>query len=78
MMLPLRMAFKLLRMIFNAEKRQTNKGLSFPVKMVRDRSFSFINDKIKTGEMELIERESVIYSFEWVFYQKFFGFLIPR
>ena len=76
-MKPLRMIFKLLRMIFNAKKRQTNEGISFPVRIVRDRSFSFINDKIRTGEMELIERKSFIYSFEWTFYKKFFGFLIP-
>lgn len=68
---------KPLRMIFNAKKRQTNEGISFPVKIVRNRSFSFINDKIRTGEMELIERKSFIYSFEWGFYNKFFGFLIP-
>lgn len=69
-MLPLRMAF-------NAKKKQTNEDISFPVKMVRDRSFSFINDKIRTGEMELIERKSFIYSFEWGFYKKFFGVFIP-
>ena len=71
MMLPLRMAF-------SAKKQQKNEEpISFPVRTVRDRSFSFINDKIRTGEMELIERKSFIYSFEWTLYQKFFGFFIP-
>lgn len=68
----------LLRMASNAKKsKPMKKGVLFPVKMVRNRSFSFINDKIRTGEMELIERKSFIYSFEWTFYKKFLGFLIP-
>jgi ubiquinone/menaquinone biosynthesis C-methylase UbiE len=69
---------KTLQMAFSAKKQQKNEErISFPVRTVRDISFSFINDKIRIGEMKLIERKSFIYSFEWTLYKKFFGFLIP-